>query len=254
MIKTMSRGNQENRVGLVQGRQVVQVEEEEDMKMENMEGTENIEGNESNGNVSSGEIRGNKASTQKRTTNIAQAGSIGVAKEISGEISEKVASTQKRTTASVNSAQAVSKGVAKGVVNDSKQAQTQHLAARGLIETISTRATTIYNSIYKATFIPNMMDINSNDNNNNNNNNINGVDNVIENEENNNLVNSSDNNSIIIYDASGVEHIIQIGENNNLVNNSTVCTTNINDINNNFSGLDSEENRNTPGEVNRKIK
>jgi hypothetical protein len=68
--------------------------------------------------------------------------------------------------------------VAKGVVDDSKQAQTQHITARGLFENISTCATNIY-STYKATFIPNRMNINSNDKNNNNNN-INGVDNLTE--------------------------------------------------------------------------
>jgi hypothetical protein len=113
----MIRGKQENTVGAVEDRHVVQEkEEEEEMKMENMEETENMEGNESNENVSSGaisgngEISGNGASPQKRTTNIAQAGSIGVA-------------------------------------NDRKQALTLQLAARGLIETISTRATNIYNSM-----------------------------------------------------------------------------------------------------------
>jgi hypothetical protein len=77
-----------------------------------------------------------------------------------GEISEKVASTQKRTHPSLNSAQASgnksstqksttniaqagSIGVAKGVANDSKQAQTQHLTVRGLFETFNTRATNI---------------------------------------------------------------------------------------------------------------
>jgi hypothetical protein len=57
-------------------------------------------------------------------------------------------------------------------------------------------------------------------------------------------------NTINIYDdktISGVDNIIQNGENKNLVNNSTV-SPNINDNNNNISALDSEENRNTPGE------
>jgi hypothetical protein len=89
----------------------MKTEKEEEMKTENMEGTESTE------NVSS--------------------------RAVSGEISEEVASTQKRTTACLNSAQAVSRGVAKGVDNDSKQAITLHLAARGLIENISTRATSI---------------------------------------------------------------------------------------------------------------
>jgi hypothetical protein len=198
MINTMSRGNQENRVGSVQGRQEdqeeevaeveeVEDEEEEGMKTENLEGTGNI-GNESAENVSrmgsaaiGGEISekvsltqkrtharlniaqasGNKASTQKRTharLNIAQA-------------SGNKASIQKKTT---NIAQAGSIGVASGVANDSKQAQTQHLTARGKFENISTRATNIY-STYKATCIPNT----SSDNNNN----IIGIDNIIQNEE-----------------------------------------------------------------------
>jgi hypothetical protein len=46
MIKIMTRGNQENIVGSVQGRQVGEVEEEaEEMKTENLEGMGNIEGN-----------------------------------------------------------------------------------------------------------------------------------------------------------------------------------------------------------------
>jgi hypothetical protein len=241
MITTMSRGNQEDRVGSVQDRQEDQEEveeEEEEMKTEKLEGKGNI-GTESTENVSNGAISG----------------------ESSGEISE-VSSTQKRTDASLNSAQAsgnkasthkktlniaqaVSIGVAKGVANDSKQAQTQHLAMRGLIESVSTRVNTIYNRIYKATFIPNRRNIKSNDNSSDND--INGVDIFTENEGNNNLANSSDNN-IIIYDASGVDNIIQIGENINLVNNITVCIN----INDNISVLDGEEN--TPGEVNSKLK
>jgi hypothetical protein len=139
MNTTMSRGNLEERVGSVQDRHVVQeeeVEEEEEMKMEYMEGTGNI-GNESIENVSSGAISGeisgiqkrrhasfnsaqaSGASTQKKTPNIAQSGSIGLVKD---------------------SKQA---GLAKGVANDSKQAKTQHLTACGLIETINSRATNI---------------------------------------------------------------------------------------------------------------
>jgi hypothetical protein len=75
-----------------------------------LEGIGNIKGNESNENVSSGEISG-KSLTQKRTTNIAQEGSIEVAQ---------------------------------GVSNDSTQAQTKQLTVRGLIETIRTCATNIY--------------------------------------------------------------------------------------------------------------
>jgi hypothetical protein len=108
------------------------------------------------------------------------------------------------------------------VANDREQALTLQKAARGLIETIGTRATTIYNSminINKATPIPNRFNINSTDTINN----INGVNNLIHNDENNNSVHSIDNN--LIYDASnisGVDNIIQNGENKNLVNNSTV--------------------------------
>jgi hypothetical protein len=62
---------------------------------------------------------------------------------------------------SLNSAQAVYTGVAKGVPNDSKQALTKQLIARGLIESKRMHATLIYNNIYKATVIPNMLNINS---------------------------------------------------------------------------------------------
>jgi hypothetical protein len=66
---------------------------------------------------------------------------------------------EKRTSACLNIAQdiapsiaqAVSIGVNKGVdsdTNDSKQAQTQQLTARGLIKSVSTRAINIYSSIY----------------------------------------------------------------------------------------------------------
>jgi hypothetical protein len=115
-------------VEAVEDRQAVQ-EEEEEMKMENMEGTENMEGSESNENVSS-----------------MSSGAIG------GEIS---GSPQKRT---YNNTRAVSTGVA----NDSKQALTPYLAACGLIDTISTSGTYIYNSmnINKATLISNRLNIN----------------------------------------------------------------------------------------------
>jgi hypothetical protein len=183
----MIRGKQEDTCGAVEDIQVVQKEgeeeeeEEEEMKTEKEEEmkTENMEGTESTENVSSGAF---------------------------GEISG--APTQKRTTVILNSAQAVSTGVA----NDSKQALTPQLAARGLFEMICRRATNIYNSIYKATSIPNRLDINSSDTTTNNNNNINGIDNVIQNEENSISVNSIDN-TINIYDACGVDNIIEIGEN-----------------------------------------
>jgi hypothetical protein len=148
MKTTMSRCNQEDRVGSVQGRQLDQEEEveeveevveEEEMKMENVEGTENI-GTESTENVSSGAISGEisgideeiseVSSTQKRTR-----ACLNIAQD-----SGNKASTQKKTP---NIAQAVSIGVAKGVANDSKQAQTQQLTARGLIKAISTRASNI---------------------------------------------------------------------------------------------------------------
>jgi hypothetical protein len=78
MIATMIRGKQEDTVESVQDRQVVQGEEEE-IKMEEEEmKTENMEGNESNKNISSAASSG--ASTQKRTTksaNIAQEVSQG---------------------------------------------------------------------------------------------------------------------------------------------------------------------------------
>jgi hypothetical protein len=152
MITTMSRGNHEDRVGSVQGRQVdqeeegeeVEEEEEEEMKTEKLEGTESTE---NVSKMSSGEIWGEisgeiSGSPRKRTTasvNSAQAGSIGVAKGVAnGEISEKVSATRKRTHASLKSAQASgnkastqkktpniaqagSIGVASGVTNDSNQ-------------------------------------------------------------------------------------------------------------------------------------
>jgi hypothetical protein len=76
------------------------------------------------------------------------------------------------------------------VNNDSKQAQTQQLTARGLIKALSTRANTIYTRIYKATRIPNTTSNNTNGITDTNaklniiNNNINGVVNVTEKEEN----------------------------------------------------------------------
>jgi hypothetical protein len=115
-ITTMSRGNQEDRVESVLYRKEDQEEEEveeEKMEMENVEASENI-GNESTENVSSGAF--------------------------DGEISE-VLSTQKRTSACLNiaqdSASNIALAVSKGVENDSKQAQTQQLTARGLIEALS---------------------------------------------------------------------------------------------------------------------
>jgi hypothetical protein len=51
------------------------------MKTENLEGTESTENlNKMSSGAIGGEISENKALTQKRTTNIAQAGAIGVAK------------------------------------------------------------------------------------------------------------------------------------------------------------------------------
>jgi hypothetical protein len=102
--------------------------------------------------------------------------------------------------------------VDKGVENDSKQAQTKQLTARGLIQSVSTRAINIYRSIYKAKWIPNTTSINTNASTDTNaklniiNNNINGVDNVMQ--KNTNLVNSIDN-TINIYDKtiSGVDNI-----------------------------------------------
>jgi hypothetical protein len=121
--------------------------------------------------------------------------------------------------------------------------KTQQLTSRGFNKTLSTRAITIYTSIYKATRIPNHTDDI-----------IIEVDNITKNKENSisgsiydgvDIATQEKKNSISgitinIYDASG-----QIGENNKLVNNSG-CN-NIND-NNNISGLDNEEN--TPGGVN----
>jgi hypothetical protein len=234
MITKMIRGKQEDTVGAVEDRQVVQEEEEEEEEMK----TENMEGTESNKNMSSG-------------ASGAEADIFDSGVHIQLKLNENMSSgalTQKRTTASVNIARAVSAGVA----NDPKQTLTPQVPVRGLIETISMRATTIYNIIYninKATSIPNRLNNNSTDNNNNNNNNnINGVDNVIQNEENNNSVNNSmDNNMINIYDPNiirGVDNIIQNGENSKLVNNST-ANININDnIRNNV----------TPGEENSKLK
>jgi hypothetical protein len=230
MITTMSRGNQEDRVGSVLGRQEdqeedvaeveeVEVEEEEDedeMKMEKLEGTENI-GTESTENVSSGAFDGEISEvspSQKRTSaclNIAQ----DIAQEMIALDSGNKASTQ-------NVAQAVSIGVAKGVNNDSKQAQTQHLTARGLIKTMRTRATNIYTSIYRATVIPNTTSIDTNASTDTNaklniiNKNINGVDNVTEKEENSISISLSVNSidsTIKIYEAGGVDNI-------DLVNNS----------------------------------
>jgi uncharacterized protein HemY len=108
-------------------------EEEEQMKIENVEASENI-GNESTENVSSGAFDGEiseLSSTQKRTS-----ACLNIAQDIA---QDSGASTQ-------NIAQAVSI-VAKGVNNDSKQAQTQQLTARGLIKALSTRATIIYDSM-----------------------------------------------------------------------------------------------------------
>jgi hypothetical protein len=165
------------------------------MKTEKEEGikTENLEGNESNKNVSSG-ARGST----------------------SGEISKNGASSQNRTT---NNARVVSQAVA----NDRKQTLTPQIAVRGLIETFGMRATTIYNSmnINKAPPIPNRLNIDSTDTNNNN---ISGADNVIKNEENSISVNNIDN-KVNTYDTnniSGVDNIIQNGENKNLVNNSSI--------------------------------
>jgi hypothetical protein len=62
MITKMIRGKQEDTVGAVENIQVVQ--EEEEMKTENIEGTENMEGSKSNENMSCG---ASVASTQKRT-------------------------------------------------------------------------------------------------------------------------------------------------------------------------------------------
>jgi hypothetical protein len=74
------------------------------------------------------------------------------------------------------------------------------------------RATIILNStnnINKATSISNRLNNGSTDNNN-----INGVDNVIQNEENNNSVNNSiDNSNINDNNISGVDNVIQNGEN-----------------------------------------
>jgi hypothetical protein len=72
MIKTMIRGNQEDRVGSVHGRQVVKEEEveeeEEEMKTENLEGTESTEIVSRMGSGAIlGEISG-RASPLKRTT------------------------------------------------------------------------------------------------------------------------------------------------------------------------------------------
>jgi hypothetical protein len=77
MITTMSRGNQEDRMGSVEGRQVDQEEveeeeeeEEEKMRMENVEGSE-IFRNESTENVSSGAFDGEISEvslSQKRTS------------------------------------------------------------------------------------------------------------------------------------------------------------------------------------------
>jgi hypothetical protein len=97
-----------------------------------MEGTGNI-GNKSTENVSSGAIGGEiseKVSTQKRTS-----ACLNIAQD-----SGNKASTQEKTP---DIAQAGSIGVAQGVGNDSKQTQTQHLTARGLFETINTRANNI---------------------------------------------------------------------------------------------------------------
>jgi hypothetical protein len=154
------------------------------------------------------------SSTQKRTC-----ACLNIAQDIAQDSGNK-ASTQKKTP---NIAQAVSIGVAKGVDNVSKQAQTQQLTARGLIKSVSTRANTIYTSIYKATYIPNRLNIINTDTKN-----INGVDNIIQNEENSISVGN-------IYEASGVAGIT-LGENNNVINNST-GSININDNNNNISGM-----------------
>jgi hypothetical protein len=231
MKTTMSRGNLQEEVGSVQDRKMDQEEvaeaeevEEEEMKMENVEGTDNI-GTESPENVSSG--------------------SFG------GEISE-VSPTQKRTCACLNSAQDIAQdsgnkastqpniaqAVSKGAENDSKQAQTQQLTARGLSKTISKRASNIYNNVYKATYIPRLNIISTDTD-----------DSTTKNEENSisgSLSVNSIDSAIKIYEAGGVD-IITLGESNNkLVNNSTVCN-NINDKNNNTSVLNEE---NTPGEVN----
>jgi hypothetical protein len=220
MITTMSRGNQDDRVESVEGRQVDQdeevaeveeVEEEEEMKMENVEGSENI-GNESTKNVSSGDF-------------------------------SEVLSTQKRTSACLNIAQDIAQdsgNIAQalliGVENDSKQTQTQQLTARGLIESVSTRANNIYTSIYKATCIPrlNIISTDTDDS-------ISEVDNITKNEENSISVGN-------IYEASGVADIT-LGENNNVINNSTGSII-INDNNNNISGME----ENTPGGGEQKIK
>jgi hypothetical protein len=122
MKTTMSRVNQEDRVGSVDGRQVdqdeevaeVEEEEEEEMKMENVEGTENI-GTESTENVSSGDGDFSEVSTQKRTNaclNSAQDSAQNIAQD-----SGNKASTQPN----------IAQAVLIGVVNDSKQAQTQQL-------------------------------------------------------------------------------------------------------------------------------
>jgi hypothetical protein len=248
MIKTMSRGNQEDRVGSVEGRQVDQeqeeveeVVEEEKMKMDDVEGSGNF-GNESTENVSSGAI--------------------------DGEISE-LSSIQKRTSACLNIAQApnIAQAVSKGVDNDPKQAQTRQLTARGFIKALITRATSIiYDSMnFKKT---NSIDTNvSTDRNaklNIINNNINGVDNVTEKKENSissSLPVNSIDSTIKIYEAGGLQTTdlvnnsisgsgvdsTTLGENNKLFNNSG-CT-NINDNNNNNNKTCEVNEENTPGEV-----
>jgi hypothetical protein len=78
---------------------------------------------------------------------------------------------------------------------------------------------------------------------------ISGVDNITKNEENSisgSLSVNSIDSTIKIYEA-GVG-IITLGENKNNLVNYSIGTTNINDNNNNFSGLGNKEN--TPGEVN----
>jgi hypothetical protein len=88
----MSRGNQEDRVGSVEGRQEdqeeeeveeVEEEEEEEEEMEKVEGSETI-GNESTENVSSGggEIS-ELSSTQKRTS-----GCLNIAQDFAQEIAQ----------------------------------------------------------------------------------------------------------------------------------------------------------------------
>jgi hypothetical protein len=177
----------------------------------------------------------------------------------------------------------------KGVENDSKQAQTQQLTARGLIKSVSTRAINIYSSIYKATRIPNTTSIDTKASTdtiaklNIINNNINGIDNVTEKEENSSIspsVNSIDS-TIKIYEAGGVDNIDLVNNSDeensisgSLLVNSTDSTTNIyevggvdsvtlgennnksvnnsgcNNINDNNNNTSVLNEENTPGEVN----